>query len=90
MSEVTLRELIQGLIEHGLRQRDATAARAGTGRAPPPVAIAAQEIPVSLTADDVRRQVDEEDLERDARSSLVSLDGDFSHYPGLSWLHLEG
>jgi hypothetical protein len=69
MSGVTLRELVQGLIERGLKQPDTTATRAGAARTPPPVAIPAQGIPVSLTAGDVRRLVDEEDLERCARSS---------------------
>ncbi len=68
ISGVTMRELIQGLIEQGLRQ---TEGRAGSGAhrdEPLPVAIPARGIPITLTPEDIHRLEEEEDLERYERS----------------------
>jgi hypothetical protein len=66
---VTLRELIKGLIEQGLKQPEASAESFKPGEPPLPVAIPARGIPISLTPEDIRRIEEEEDLERFARSS---------------------
>lgn len=65
---VTLRELVQGLIEQGLRQPETSAEPLMTGEPSLPVAIPARGIPISLTPEDIRRIEEEEDLERFARS----------------------
>ncbi len=66
ISGVTLRELIQGLIEQGL---GATGAQPARGERPdPPVAIPSRGRTISITADDIHRLEEEDDLERYARS----------------------
>jgi hypothetical protein len=64
---MTLRELIQELIEHGLRQPPAP--EPGPGKAPPPVIIEPRGVPIALSAEDLRRMEEEEDLARIGRSA---------------------
>ena len=66
ISGVTVRELIQSLIEQGL---GASSARPATGERPdPPVAIPSRGRTISITAEDIHRLEEDEDLERYAGS----------------------
>lgn len=62
---ITLRELIQGLLEQGLNQPTSPTAR----REAPPVLVPARGVPIrALSAEELRR-LDDSDDERNARSS---------------------
>jgi len=67
ISGVTLRDLIQHLIEQGLGSGE-QANSASASRPPPPVIIPATGTPINITPEDIRRIEEEEDLERYARS----------------------
>ncbi len=67
ISGVTLRELVQGLIEQGLGStgpQDASGARPD-----PPVAIPSSGRTISITPADIHRLEEEDDLERYGRSA---------------------
>lgn len=66
ISGVTLRELIQGLIEQGL---GAAGPPPASGERPdPPVAIPSSGRTISFTSEDIHRLEEEDDLERYGRS----------------------
>ncbi len=67
ISGVTMRELVQGLIEQGLAKAE-PANQASTMREPPPVIIPATGTPITITPEDIHRLEEEDDLERYARS----------------------
>lgn len=65
ISGVTLRELIQGLIERGLSE--APTRTATEERPDPPVVIPSAGRTISFTPEDIHRLEEEEDLERHGR-----------------------
>ena len=65
---VTMRQLVQGLIEQALAHPEPVANSAET-RERPPVAIPTTGVPITLTAEDIHRLEQEDDLARHARSS---------------------
>ena len=67
ISWMTMRELIQGLIEQGLRQVQGGPTQATSHRAPPPVIIPATGVPLpDLTPEDLHRLKEEDDFEQHA------------------------
>lgn len=63
---VTLREVVQSLIEQALREGDAPLPRSST-RPAPPMIIPASGAPVRVTRADIDRLEEAEDLERHGR-----------------------
>lgn len=62
LSGVTLRELVQQLIERGLRS-PAEVPDTGTGHAPPPVVVPPRGVPIPALSREVLRSIEEEEDE---------------------------
>lgn len=61
---VTLRELVQDLIEQGLHEGDRSGSQTSNGRPPLVVAIPAQGLEIKLTAQDIHELEIEDDRKR--------------------------